>query len=226
MTTHAQFITIEGQDGAGKSTNIAVIKKQLQQLNIDFLETREPGGTKFGESIRELMLGSNDHSFGDKAELLLMFAARAEHLESVVLPALATGKWVLCDRFTDATYAYQGGGRQLEMQTIAQLEQLVQGDFRPNLTILLDLPVEIGQSRTQQRADDAAPEDRFEQQQLDFKQRVRDAYLGIAQSQPDRVKVVDASLALKDVEAAILKVLQDFVAPILLEASRAGHNNG
>jgi dTMP kinase len=226
MTTCAQFITIEGQDGAGKSTNIAVIKKQLQQLNIDFVETREPGGTKFGESIRELMLGSNDHSFGDKAELLLMFAARAEHLERVVLPALATGKWVLCDRFTDATYAYQGGGRQLEMQTIAQLEQLVQGDLRPNLTILLDLPVEVGQSRTQQRAQEAAPADRFEQQQLDFKQRVRDAYLGIAQSQSDRVKVVDASLALKDVEAAILKVLQNFVEPILLEANRAGRNNG
>ncbi|MFT4630668.1 MAG: dTMP kinase [Dinoroseobacter sp.] len=225
MTIRAQFITIEGQDGAGKSTNIAVIKEQLQQLNIDFVETREPGGTKFGESIRELMLGSNGHSFGDKAELLLMFAARAEHLERVVLPALATGKWVLCDRFTDATYAYQGGGRQLEVQTIAQLEQLVQGDFRPNLTILLDLPVEVGQSRTQQRAEVAVPADRFEQQKLDFKQRVRDAYLGIAQSQPDRVKVVDASLPLENVEAAILKVLQNFVEPILLEASRAGRNN-
>ena len=226
MNTRGQFITIEGQDGAGKSTNIAVIKKQLQQLNIDFVETREPGGTKFGESIRELMLGSNDHNFGDKAELLLMFAARAEHLERVVMPALAAGKWVLCDRFTDATYAYQGGGRQLDMQTIAQLEQLVQGDLRPDLTILLDLPVELGQSRSEQRAVDAAPADRFEQQQLAFKQRVRDAYLGIAQQHPDRVKVVDASLALRDVEVAILKVLQSFVEPILLEASRAGHNNG
>jgi dTMP kinase len=226
MNIRGQFITIEGQDGAGKSTNIAVIKKQLQQLTIDFVETREPGGTKFGESIRELMLGSNDHSFGDKAELLLMFAARAEHLESVVEPALATGKWVLCDRFTDATYAYQGGGRQLDIHIIKQLEQLVQGDLRPDLTILLDLPVEVGQSRSQQRASGAAPADRFEQQQLDFKQRVRDAYLGIAQRQPDRVKVVDASLSLNDVEVTILKVLQNFVDPILLETSRAGYNNG
>lgn len=226
MSARGQFITIEGQDGAGKSTNIAVIRQRLQELNIDFVETREPGGTKFGESIRELILGSNDEKFGDNAELLLMFAARAEHLECVIEPALTTGKWVLCDRFTDATYAYQGGGRQLDMQTIAQLEQLVQGDLRPDLTILLDLPIEVGQSRSEQRGAGAAPADRFEQQRLDFKQRVRDAYLGIAQQYPDRVKIVDASLVLEDVEVAMLKVLQSFLEPILVEASGAGHNNG
>lgn len=223
MSTRGQFITIEGQDGAGKSTNITVIKKRLDQLNIDFIETREPGGTKFGESIRELILGSNDEKFGDNAELLLMFAARAEHLERIIEPALAAGKWVLCDRFTDATYAYQGGGRQLDMQKIAQLEQLVQGDLRPDLTILLDLSVEVGQSRSEQRA---TPADRFEQQKLDFKQRVRDAYLDVAQQHPGRVKIVDASLVLEEVEAAILKVLQNFVDPLLVTTSGVGRNNG
>ena len=194
-----KFITIEGQDGAGKSTNVAVIEAWLDERGIGYVHTREPGGTKFGERIRALILGSSDDSFGSDAELLLMFAARAQHILEVIEPALRSGKWVLCDRFTDATYAYQGGGRGISKSTIESLEQTVQGELQPDLTILLDLPVEIGESRAGARS--AA--DRFEQQQLDFKQRVRDSYLERAQQHPDRIKVVDASTSLQHVKDAI-----------------------
>jgi dTMP kinase len=154
MTTQrGKFITIEGQDGAGKSTNVTVVKDWLAEQGIEFKHSREPGGTHFGETIRDLILNSASgqsrvSGFGDKAELLLLFAARAQHIEEVIEPTLAGGNWLLCDRFTDATYAYQGGGRGLSWDDIAQLEQAVQGSLRPNLTILLDLPVELGESRT------------------------------------------------------------------------------
>ena len=211
-----KFITIEGQDGAGKSTNVSVVKAWLAEQGIDFEHSREPGGTQFGETIRELILNSSNSQssvskFGDKAELLLLFAARAQHIEEVIEPALASGKWLLCDRFTDATYAYQGGGRGLSWDEIAQLEQAVQGDLRPDLTILLDLPVELGESRTGNRNKGFAP-DRFEQQKLDFKQRVRDAYLKIACNEPDRLRVVDASASLNDVEEQIQNSLNEFLA--------------
>ncbi|MFT5574156.1 MAG: dTMP kinase, partial [Cryomorphaceae bacterium] len=127
------FITIEGQDGAGKSTNVEVVQAYLQQHDIDFVHTREPGGTTFGEQVRDLLLGSGDDSLGEMAELLLVFAARAEHIKQVIEPALSQGKWVLCDRFTDATYAYQGGGRGMSMSEIAKLEQSIQGSLRPDL---------------------------------------------------------------------------------------------
>lgn len=205
--TRGKFITVEGQDGAGKSTNIAVIAELLNTRNIDFRQSREPGGTPFGETIRELILNSDDDAFGDKAELLLMFAARAQHIAAVIEPALASGQWVLCDRFTDASYAYQGGGRGVNMQDIFDLEQTVQGELRPDLTILLDLPIALGESRAGARS----KADRFEQQQLDFKQRVRDAYLDIARRQPQRVKVVDASASFNGVEQAISKIMQEFL---------------
>jgi len=204
-----KLITIEGQDGAGKSTNVAVIESWLEKQEIEYIQTREPGGTQFGETIRELILNSDDTQFGDKAELLLMFAARAQHIEDVIEPALVQGQWVLCDRFTDATYAYQGGGRGVSMDDISQLENNVQGELRPDLTLLLDLPIELGESRIRLR-DNSSEADRFEQQQQDFKQRVRDTYLSIAKKYPSRVKVIDASNSVSEVKAAVETVLSKF----------------
>ena len=201
-----RFITIEGQDGAGKSTNIGVVKQYLESKGIEFIQTREPGGTAFGEQVREQLLNDGDDLIGDKAELLMIFAARAQHLEQVILPALNKGEWVLCDRFTDATYAYQGGGRGLNVDQIATLEQLVQGTTRPDLTLLLDLPTELGESRAGQRS---AP-DRFEQQKNHFKERVRDCYLARAKAEPERIKVIDASRSLEEVKTAILEELERF----------------
>jgi dTMP kinase len=210
-----KFITVEGQDGAGKSTNLSVMKRLLSDRNISFVETREPGGTSLGETIRSLILDSSDEKFGDQAELLLMFAARAQHIEQVIEPALANGSWVLCDRFTDASYAYQGGGRQLGFEMIAELEQLVQGDLRPDLTVLLDLPIELGEKRSELRSQEQDASisaiDRFEAQKLDFKQRVRDSYLQIAKDHPQRVKVIDASASLAAVETDIIATLSSFI---------------
>ena len=206
-----KFITIEGQDGAGKSTNVSVIESWLKQQKIEYVQTREPGGTQFGETVRELILNSDDTQFGDKAELLLMFAARAQHIEEVIEPALASCKWVLCDRFTDATYAYQGGGRGVSMDDISQLENSVQGALRPDLTLLLDLPIELGESRTGLR-DDNSEADRFEQQQQNFKQRVRDTYLSIAEEHPARMKIIDASQSLGEVKSAVESILSKFLS--------------
>jgi dTMP kinase len=202
-----RFITVEGQDGAGKSTNLAVIAEFLRGRSIEFVQTREPGGTETAERIRELLLNSNDNDFGDLTELLLVFAARADHLQHKIVPALESGVWVLCDRFTDATFAYQGGGRQMDMHTIERLQALVQAELRPDLTVLLDLPVEIGEQRAKARSS----ADRFELQQAQFKQRVRDSYLAIAEAEPDRVKVIDASTDLSAVKHQILDVLEAFV---------------
>lgn len=207
-----KFITIEGQDGAGKSTNIAVVRRYLtqsvlQQRPIELVQTREPGGTPFGESIRELLLNSGDDLIGDQAELLLIFAARSQHIKQVILPALNKGNWVLSDRFTDATYAYQGGGRGLLDSDIARLENHVQGDLRPDLTLLLDLPVELGESRAGQRSET----DRFEQQQQLFKKKVRESYLDRANRYPDRIKLIDASQSMANVEKQVVAVLSDFV---------------
>lgn len=202
-----KFITIEGQDGAGKSTNISVVERYLKQRDIKFVQSREPGGTAFGESIRELILNSGDDLIGDQAELLLMFAARAQHISEVIEPALGRGDWVLCDRFTDATYAYQGGGRGLLMSEIERLENHVQGKLRPDLTLLLDLPVELGESRAGQRSEP----DRFEQQKQVFKQKVRDCYLDRAALFPQRIKVIDASQSIESVEQQILQTLDVFI---------------
>ncbi len=194
-----KFITIEGQDGAGKSTNLAVVKREIEQAGHQLVVTREPGGTPFGEKVRELILSSNDEHFGGMAELLMIFAARAQHIKSVIEPALSAGQWVLCDRFTDATYAYQGGGRGIDTSKIQALEALVQGSLKPDLTFLLDVLVEVGQTRAGQRS----TPDRFERQQNDFKAKVRACYLDRAQSEPERFKVVDANASIGDVEAAI-----------------------
>lgn len=202
------FITVEGIEGAGKSSNIAFTENLLRSHGHEVLLTREPGGTPLGEELRELLLGHKHDGMNDLTELLLMFAARAEHLHSKILPALEEGRWVICDRFTDATYAYQGGGRQLDTTAIATLENLVQGSRRPDLTLLLDLPVETGLARAAKRSEP----DRFERQKLEFFQRVRDAYLQIARQQPGRVKVIDASPDLDLVQEQISDILMPYLA--------------
>jgi dTMP kinase len=205
-----KFITVEGGEGAGKTSNLAFIRQLLEARGLEVVFTREPGGTPLGEALRELLLGHKHDGMSSDAELLMMFAARAEHLARVIRPALARGAWVLCDRFTDATYAYQGGGRGLDGGRIADLEQWVQGDLRPDLTLLLDLPVAQGLARAGERS---AP-DRFEREQLAFFERVRAAYLDLARQQPRRMRVVDASLALEQVQAQLAEQVQTFYAEV------------
>lgn len=200
------FITVEGGEGVGKSSNLGFIEAWLREAGKDVVMTREPGGTALGEKIRTLLLDASHHSMTVDAELLLMFAARAQHLEEVIKPALADDKWVVCDRFTDASYAYQGGGRGVDLQRIAQLEQWVQGNLRPDLTLLLDMPVQQGLQRAGQRS---AP-DRFEREQQHFFERVRETYLIRARQEPARFRVIDAAPELEQVQqqiAAVLSVL-------------------
>jgi dTMP kinase len=203
-----RFITVEGIEGAGKTTAMAVLQRQLEAQGLPLLVTREPGGTSLGEDLRGLLLGHRHAGMASDTELLLMFAARAEHLHQRIEPALASGCWVLCDRFTDATYAYQGGGRGLSSDRIAALETWVQGTLRPELTLLLDVPVQLGLERAGRRS---AP-DRFEREQGPFFERVRAAYLEIARREPERVRVVDAAQPLDTVAAALGAMLDDFVA--------------
>lgn len=202
-----RFITIEGVEGAGKSTSLALLQAQIEARGHSLLVTREPGGTPLGESLRELLLGHKHDGMADDTELLLMFAARAEHLRNKIEPALRERRWVLCDRFTDATFAYQGGGRGLSMQRIAALQDWVQGPLRPDFTLLLDLPVEIGLERAGKRSEP----DRFEKNNLDFFNRVRQAYLAIAEQEPDRVHVVDASLPLEQVQQQVAAAIGAFL---------------
>lgn len=199
-----QFITVEGSEGVGKSSNLAFIEDYLRHAGINIVRTREPGGTPLGESVRELLLDARQTAMCDDMELLLMFAARAQHLDEVIRPALEDGKWVLCDRFTDATYAYQGGGRGVPMDRIAKLEDWVQGELRPDHTLLLDMPVAEGLQRAGARSEP----DRFEQEQHAFFERVRETYLARAKQQPERIHVIDASPALDVVQSHIEKVLQ------------------
>lgn len=205
--TRARFITVEGIEGAGKSTCLALIEQRIRQRGHELLVTREPGGTPLGEDLRALLLGHRHEGMADDTELMLMFAARAEHLHARIEPALEHGSWVLCDRFTDATYAYQGYGRGIDLARIATLEQWVQGDRRPDLTLLMDLPVVLGLERAGKRS---AP-DRFERQALAFFERARDGYLQLAARAPDRYRVVDASLPLASVSAQIHRLIDDFL---------------
>lgn len=210
-----KFITIEGQDGAGKSTNLDHLAGLIRGQGIDLVITREPGGTSFGERVRSLVLGSTDQDFGDMAELLMIFAARAQHIEEVILPALNRGCWVLCDRFTDATYAYQGGGRDMGAERISVLEKLVQGELRPDHTFLLDVPVETGQERAGNRS---AP-DRFERLAISFKQKVRQCYLQRAEAEPQRFSTIDAAKSLEEVKADIEMAFAAFSKEALKESS-------
>lgn len=202
-----RFISLEGGEGVGKSSNIAFIVDWLEAAGIPFLQTREPGGTPLAEEIRELLLRPRDEGMTELSELLLVFAARAQHLHTKIEPALAAGTWVLCDRFTDATFAYQGYGRGLSRDTIEQLQQMVQGARRPDLTLLLDAPVEVGMARAGERGE----LDRFEQEQHSFFERVRAGYLALAEADPQRFSIIDASQPLADVQRDIGQVLQRFV---------------
>ncbi len=206
--SRARFITLEGIEGAGKGSNIAFIAEWLAARGIDSVRTREPGGTELGEALREMLLGFKHLEMAADTELLLMFAARAQHLHEIIRPALAAGRWVLCDRFTDASYAYQGHGRQLGEETIGALEQLVQRGLKPDLTLLLDVPVELGLERAGQRS---AP-DRFEREQRAFFERVRAGYLVLAEREPERIRVIDASRPLAEVQRAIGTCLEEIVA--------------
>lgn len=206
MTTRGRFITLEGIEGAGKSTQIAVVAGWLQDQGIPFLLTREPGGSPLAERIREILLDPAAVGMASDTELLLMFAARAEHLTSRIRPALEAGTWVVCDRFTDATYAYQGGGRGVDVARIALLEHFVQGPLRPDLTLLLDLPVEQGLARAGRRS---AP-DRFESEAASFFARVRAVYLARARQEPERVRVIDAAAGPQQVAARVRAVLAAF----------------
>ena len=201
------FITLEGGEGVGKSTNLNFIKKLLEEAGVTVVSTREPGGTLFAEKIRQLLLENSDEPISEQAELLMMFAARAQHIAQVIQPALNKGDWVVCDRFTDATYAYQGGGRNMDLSTIQWLESFVQADLRPDLTLLLDAPIELGMQRAQQRG----KLDRFESEKMVFFDKVRQAYLSIAEQQSKRVKIVDATQSLDNVQSQIKRILSPFI---------------
>ncbi len=201
-----KFITIEGIEGVGKSTNIANVCDFLDQKRIDYIVTREPGGTELGEDIRSLLLGHKHSNMSSDCELLLMFAARAQHLAEVIRPALKKGQWVICDRFTDATYAYQGGGRGIADEHISLLENWVHAEYQPDLTLLLDADVKTGMSRVSKRG--AA--DRFEVEAHAFFERVRNKYLDRAEQFSQRMSVIDASLSLEEVKQSVNKVLSDF----------------
>lgn len=209
MVFRGLFITVEGGEGVGKSTNINLLEQHLREHGVELVLTREPGGTPMAENIRNLLLEvESGEPVSDIAELLLVFAARAQHIQQVIRPALAAGKWVLCDRFTDATYAYQGGGRGMDVGAVRQLEQLVQGELRPDYTLLLDAPVEIGMARAGGRGE----LDRFEREQLDFFHRVRSTYLQLARHSSGRYRVIDASLTLEEVQAQLDKVCSELLA--------------
>jgi dTMP kinase len=193
------FITIEGGEGVGKTTNVEFIKSLLASADINFIHTREPGGTPLAEELRAMLLNKRAEAVDEMAELLLVFAARSQHLNRKILPALAAGQWVLCDRFTDATYAYQGCGRKMSTEVIEQLEETVQQGLQPDITLLLDVPVAIGMERARQRGE----LDRFESEQMAFFERVRQGYLTRAANNPNRFVVIDASKSLDVVQAQI-----------------------
>lgn len=189
MTPSGRFVTFEGVEGAGKSTQLRRAASWLRARGLEVVETREPGGTPLAESVRNLLLAPRTEAVPPMAELLLMFAARSIHLGNLIRPALERGAWVLCDRFTDASYAYQGGGRGLDMDVISALEQAVQGSLRPDLTLLFDLPAQVGLSRARKRQPAA---DRFEQEAIQFFEKVRNVYLARAAADPARFRVLDA----------------------------------
>lgn len=203
-----KFITVEGTEGVGKSTNIALIKSLLEEAGVDLVVTREPGGTPLAEQLREILLANRDEPFDPLAELLVVFAARAQHLNQVIKPALASGKWVLSDRFTDATFAYQGMGRGLPIDTILELEKMVQKELHPDTTFLLDIDVKIGLQRASERGE----LDRFENEAIEFFERVRAGYQARVNEAPNRFVVIDAGQRLDDVQVDIKSAVLDMLA--------------
>ena len=196
MSCSAKFITLEGGEGSGKSTNIEFVCSVLEEQGVDYVLTREPGGTEIAEKIRSLLLDHHQEPLGAMSELLLIFAARAQHIQRIISPALANNQWVVSDRFTDATYAYQGVARKLGKAYVEQLEQLVQGDLRPDKVFLLDLDVALGFERVNQRGE----KDRFELESLDFFENVRRGYHQRAEQNPKGYAIIDASQSLEQVQ--------------------------
>ena len=201
------FITLEGIEGAGKSTAVDFIEDFLTKEGHDVIKTREPGGTVIGEQIREILLKNENYTLTYDTELLLVFSARAQHIQEVILPALSSGKIILCDRFTDASYAYQGGGRGIDASRINLLEKWVQGDLRPNLTLLFDLDVSIGMQRTKKRSD----ADRFEREEINFFKKIRNTYLERAKNEPQRFRIINSASSLESVKEQIITILKDFL---------------
>ena len=204
QSKRAYFITMEGIEGVGKSTNIGSITEYLDTKGIEYIVTREPGGTRLAEKIRELLLEDEVEPVTELTELLLVFAARAQHVETLIKPALMAGKWVISDRFTDATFAYQGGGRGVDRGTIKQLQSMVQDELTPDLTIILDLDPQTGMQRAMKRG----KLDRFEREELEFFARVRQTYLDIAMADPRRCVIIDASQKLETVKSDLIDVLK------------------
>ena len=202
-----KFLTLEGIEGVGKSTHIAYIAKRLETGGHRTLTTREPGGTRLGESVREILLHGNDLDILPQAELMLMFAARLQHVQEIIVPAIADGLVVVCDRFIDASYAYQGGGRGIPQEMIAVLDNWVLKDLRPDLTLLFDASVETGLRRAGNRSD----ADRFESENVNFFNRVRETYLERAKKEPERIKIIDAEQDMHTVEKQISAVLETFI---------------
>ena len=199
------FITLEGIEGAGKSTVIDFIENFITSSGYDVVKTREPGGTAIGEQIREILLNKNNDKLTDDTELLLIFAARAQHLSEIILPNLTSNKIVLCDRFIDASYAYQGAGRGIEQSKINLLENWVMPDIKPDLTFLLDLDPKIAFERTNKRSD----ADRFESEDIHFFEKIRQYYLERAENEPERFRVINSELSLEDVQEQIKNILKD-----------------
>ena len=203
--TQGRFITIEGVEGVGKSTNIALVKSLLEARGYEVLLTREPGGTPTGERIREILLDKDEQAMTAMTELLLVFAARSQHVSQVIMPALAAGQWVISDRFTDSSYAYQGGGRELGIEIVAALEAQVLADFRPDLTIVLDVDIATGLERATREAE----ADRFESEHASFFQRVRETFLTLAEA--DRYRVIDAGQPIEQVQVDLTEVIVEFI---------------
>lgn len=208
MNSKALFITVEGVEGVGKTTNLQFIERYLREHGVEVVATREPGGTPLAEQVRSLLLEQRREPVAPLAELLLVFAARAQHLCQLIEPELARGHWVLCDRFTDATFAYQGCGRGLPLAEIAVLEKLVQQGRQPDVTFYLDLPVAVGLARARERG----PADRFEAETVDFFERVREGYLTRVRADPQRFFVIDASTELDQVQTAIAAKLDKLLS--------------
>jgi len=202
-----KFISVEGIEGVGKSTNIDVVVRRIEAAGHKVLTTREPGGTPFAEDIREILMNRNDEPIPEIAEVLLMFAARSFNVNNVIVPALEAGTWVVCDRFTDSSRAYQSGGRGIPMETIDMVADWVHGDTWPDVTILLDAPVEVGMERAGKRS---AP-DRFEQERHDFFQRVRECYLQIAAREPDRFVVIDTTRDIDEVSSDVANLIDQIL---------------
>ncbi len=217
IASQGVFITLEGSEGVGKSTNLAFIEQWLTEQGHQPIVTREPGGTPMAEEVRELLLAPREESVSEKAELLLMFAARAQHLDSKIKPALAQGRCVVSDRFTDATYAYQGYARGVNLDWIGQLETLVQEDLRPDLTVLLDVSIDVAMQRVSSRGE----MDRFEQEKAEFFEKVRQGYLTRAAAEPERFAVIDAGQPLEAVKTDIAAALSAFFAASTAHSTEA-----